>query len=287
MKKTSSLLKMQFEDLYQTQKPFHICKKDLECGIVYHPGYTTQIEYIPIMHWHDYIELEIVISGEGKNICNGVEHSLCAGDAFMSSYHDCHMLISTNKLYVLNISLYYNILDEKLANYITSVNNFNCKFTQDELNCIMYLVDNIVSKYEEDTETTQLSAKILLNTIFILFIENCNFTPAHTSNQIQLIIEYINKNPSEDLRLDRVAKLFSTSANYLGKIFKQSMNVSYSEYINKMRLRYACQLITSTSMSIKEIGSYVGYSSLEYFYYVFKKYMHISPIQYKKNLLSK
>ena len=47
-------------------------------------------------------------------------------------------------------------------------------------------------------------------------------------------------------------------------------------------MRFACNLISSTDMSIKEIAHAAGYSSTEYFYSVFKKTIGVTPKIYRK-----
>ncbi len=84
------------------------------------------------------------------------------------------------------------------------------------------------------------------------------------------------------MSLEFIAKEFETSANYLGKQFKNLLGITYNDYINRVRMRYACNLISSSDMSIKEVAHAAGYRSTEYFYSVFKKHIGITPREYRK-----
>jgi YesN/AraC family two-component response regulator len=70
--------------------------------------------------------------------------------------------------------------------------------------------------------------------------------------------------------------------NYLGVQFTKKMGISFSDYLNTMRLRYACNLLDSTDLAVKEIAFASGYNSVEHFGYTFKKILGDSPLNYKK-----
>jgi AraC-like DNA-binding protein len=64
-------------------------------------------------------------------------------------------------------------------------------------------------------------------------------------------------------------------------IFTQCMGMPPVRYILELRLRYACQLLESTDMSIKEISALSGYSDPHFFSKQFKKYIGVSPRDYR------
>ena len=78
-----------------------------------------------------------------------------------------------------------------------------------------------------------------------------------------------------------LANRFSVSVNYLGSLFKKNMGTSFNEYLNNVRLRYACSLLQSSELSVKEVAFASGYNSTEYFLYIFKKKMGMTPREYK------
>ena len=56
----------------------------------------------------------------------------------------------------------------------------------------------------------------------------------------------------------------------------------FSEYVNTARIKYACNLLTTTDLSVKEIAFSSGYNSVEHFMYVFKKKTADTPANYRK-----
>jgi len=107
--------------------------------------------------------------------------------------------------------------------------------------------------------------------------------PAEKEN-IQLIVQYIQKNYDKPLSLKTISEIFHFNASYLSSYFSSYYKEGFNEYLNKVRVKVATQLLSTTKKSISEIGFSVGYSDHSYFCKVFKKIMKVSPRQYRKNL---
>ena len=93
--------------------------------------------------------------------------------------------------------------------------------------------------------------------------------------------KYIDENYRENIDRNNVAAVTFVTPNYLSKLFKNSMNMNLREYINQLRLEEAKRLLLSTSMSVSEIASYVGYYNISYFSTVFHKLVGVSPFDWR------
>ncbi|MEM5016328.1 response regulator [Metabacillus indicus] len=98
--------------------------------------------------------------------------------------------------------------------------------------------------------------------------------------------QHIRKNCHTDLSLEAMAKEFSLSPQYVSKIFKEELGISYIDYLTKCRIEKAKKLMEKGSHSLKEIAFEVGYNDPNYFSRVFKKVCKKSPSQYKDSLVS-
>ena len=78
-----------------------------------------------------------------------------------------------------------------------------------------------------------------------------------------------------------VAAVTFVTPNYLSKLFKNSMNMNLREYINQLRIEEAKRLLLSTSLSVSEIASNVGYYNISYFSTVFHKIVGVSPYDWR------
>lgn len=99
---------------------------------------------------------------------------------------------------------------------------------------------------------------------------------------ITSIISYIDQNYDKELSLETLAYHFGFNYNYFSSLFNQEMNESFSDYLNKVRIEKACELLKSTREPIADISSMVGYSEQSYFCRVFKKYTGVSPSGYRR-----
>lgn len=96
------------------------------------------------------------------------------------------------------------------------------------------------------------------------------------------ISQYIELHYMENLYLDHIAEVVETSPKYFSSYFKKTFGVNYVEYLNKVRLSHARELLKDSSLTIGEIGEKTGYLNSSTFTTTFKKYYGISPSEYRK-----
>lgn len=98
------------------------------------------------------------------------------------------------------------------------------------------------------------------------------------------IIEYLNENYSNpNLSLTFLSNIFGYSPKYLGRIFKISTNMFFTQYLTELRMKKARELILETELPIAEIFELVGITTLQHFYRLFKKQYGYSPAAMRKN----
>lgn len=94
---------------------------------------------------------------------------------------------------------------------------------------------------------------------------------------------YIDQHFQENLKLQGVADKFFMNATYLGQLFKNYTGDYFNDYIHKLRIKKAKDLLLRrTDLRIYQIATEVGYSNSEYFSEKFKIYQGCTPTQYKK-----
>lgn len=103
-------------------------------------------------------------------------------------------------------------------------------------------------------------------------------------NIIRRVYYYMEKNYDKDLKLETIAKNFNYNSAYLGKLFRKEMGESFNNSLDIIRITNARRLLQETNLKVYQISEKVGYGSIDYFYIKFKKYVGISPKEYRKNL---
>ncbi len=95
---------------------------------------------------------------------------------------------------------------------------------------------------------------------------------------------YIDENFSRELSLDDVSKYVNISPYYFSKLFKEEAGENFIEYLTRVRIAHAKELLRKPNLSIKEICIMSGYSDPSYFSRIFKKQEDVTPSEYREQL---
>jgi len=98
--------------------------------------------------------------------------------------------------------------------------------------------------------------------------------------------EYIDKHQADDLSLAQVAKAVNTSTFYFCKMFRRATGLNFTDYVSRVRIEKAKNLLLNRNLRVSEIAYEVGFQSLTHFNRVFKKILGLSPTQYRSRLPS-
>ncbi|MDE6845697.1 MAG: response regulator [Lachnospiraceae bacterium] len=96
------------------------------------------------------------------------------------------------------------------------------------------------------------------------------------------ILYYIDHNFRDNIKLETIAPLFGYNSAYLGKIFTKSVGESFNSYIDHKRIDQSKLLLLENNLKVYEIAEQVGYKNVDYFHKKFKKYVGISPAEFRK-----
>jgi AraC-like DNA-binding protein len=107
-------------------------------------------------------------------------------------------------------------------------------------------------------------------------------TATRSSEKLSKITEWIRVHLSKRISLKNVAYEFNYSREYLSRFFKKNMGMGVQEYINKMRIAKARELLVESDKNILEIASELGFADDKYFLKLFKRYEKITPGEYRR-----
>lgn len=138
-----------------------------------------------------------------------------------------------------------------------------------------------VKSFDEFTTINEMVANIrqLLTTISE-FMDKNRFEVDIMSEALG----YINENFNKDINLSFISNKFNLSYSYFSRIFKMYAGVSFTQYLLKVRMEKAKELLVSApNLKIKEVASMVGYDydNVQNFTRAFKNYFGKSPQYYK------
>jgi two-component system response regulator YesN len=115
-------------------------------------------------------------------------------------------------------------------------------------------------------------------------LQNKKLTKEDDHPIIHSIVEYLNENYSDaNLNISAVADKYDISAARLSLDFKELMEMGPSEYLLLLRIEKSKELLSETDMSVKDICKAVGYYDTSGFIRRFRRYLAITPLQYRNN----
>lgn len=100
---------------------------------------------------------------------------------------------------------------------------------------------------------------------------------------VDFAIRYIHEHYHEDITLGIIADEIQISKNYLGQIFRNGTGETFNQYLTRVRMEKARQMILEGKHYIYEIALKVGYTNIPYFSSQFKKYIGVNPSDLIKN----
>ena len=161
----------------------------------------------------------------------------------------------------------------------------------DESNAIRNLFEKMYKEYIEQNDGYKSMLVGYLCQLFIKFMriykKQCLSNGETVTNQpeyINMVIEYVQNNYSNKITLSELSKIALLSPNHFCKIFKNLTGKTVSEYIQRLRIEKACDLLKDKDKSIEMIAGLVGYKNTVNFRRAFKKEMGCLPNDYRKRI---
>ncbi|WP_066713040.1 helix-turn-helix domain-containing protein [Clostridium sp. Marseille-P299] len=131
----------------------------------------------------------------------------------------------------------------------------------------------------EKIEMQELNAWAIRELTYIIHSIKEN-SEEHSFGINRNVLKYIETHFNEELSLQEIASLANVSPQYFSRLFREKMGMTYVDYLTKVRINKAVELLKYSDKTIQEICYDVGYKDPNYFSRVFKKITGLSPKEY-------
>lgn len=160
-----------------------------------------------------------------------------------------------------------------------------CRKTQIPEECISdFITENIISYLEHFNSYSEMHWDLVNKTT--IFFDKIN-TVSEENATIFMIKEYISKNyQNENLSVKDISEHVHFSASYVCTFFKNETGKTLNQYLMEYRMEKAKKLLQDPRYRIAEISSKIGYNDGNYFGKSFKKYVGLSPSEYREKMLN-
>lgn len=134
--------------------------------------------------------------------------------------------------------------------------------------------EKIVQKISEMNESSYM--------LFEKYIQNYNFDSA--TDIISKASHYIENNLAHEISITEISNHLNVSDGHLSRSFKKNTGYTVLEYITLLRIKKAVLILQLPTTRISEVASAVGFNDPKYFSHIFRKYVGITPTDFRNRL---
>jgi AraC-like DNA-binding protein len=258
------------------------------------------------LHNHEFAELTIITGGEGYHVTGGGEYLIGAGDVFHIIGKRSHGFQNNRKLSLVNIL--YDPEQIKIPSWdLSSLPGYfalmvleptyrdqhafqsRLKLKPSQIKLVLGLVEKIEKEISERAPGSVFFMIAYFMQIIGMLSRFYSATFEPTSQYLLRIGESITlmeNNHRQPIDLEGLARVAHLSKRQFQRVFQQAMGVSPSDYLMRIRLNRAMEMMHDASLSISEIGYASGFNDPNYFSRYFQKNTGFSPLRYRKQLFS-
>lgn len=202
----------------------------------------------------------------------------------MGNYHKAELSFETGTLFSIEKRLDDPVRNFK--NYCITMNTLLRKAAEHGAVHPIH-IDRISSDFAKkiETVTSPESGKKLMQEMirkYGLLVKNHSMRDY--SWLVQKVVTRIDSDLSADQSLNTHAKILNVSPSYLSTLFRKDTGLTLTEYVNRKRIEYGILLLNTTNLQIQTIALHCGIPDINYFTRIFKKYIGITPKDYRKSL---
>lgn len=247
-------------------------------------------------HSHDFLSLIYIMTGEAHYEIGGKIYPVSAGTFFICNPEVTHHRIVEN--------------GERIEEFQVGITNFGLKgFPPNHLiprgeeplhtfvqygQAFFNSIDEIIVEQQKNDEASILMLKcIVMKQLVYIMKERYISAEAREKSMFHLerydkeaiasnILAFINENYMKPISLAKISENTYLSPIYVSRVFKETTGESPINYLIRIRLSKACELLADKHISIKKIAGMVGYEDAYYFSKLFKKYFGVSPMSWRK-----
>lgn len=237
-------------------------------------------------HYHDQYQILYALDGEGEIYIDNEKYLFCKDSVVFLVPNTIHSIVSSSKLTDLVLAF----STESLGSFaekglIDMFENTSRYFELDFVSAseIRQLFRKMLFEqtgYDELSEYTSSIHLLEMITIFARLINSRQSFDANDMRAIQMK-EYIEKHYFEEITSENLSSKFNISTRYVNDIFKSKFHETPLQYLQKVRINRAKELLQETNKEIVSICFEVGYETLSTFYRSFRNLVGISPHKFR------
>ena len=236
-------------------------------------------------HWHSYFEITWVLEGKGNYFVNGQEYTMEKDDIIIFNNVEPHgwkLLGGNMKLLVMIFSPEFvaekiSLFDaEYLKPFVERGSNFKNRVGREEKvnEEIRISIREIYQEWNERKEGYPLMIKANVLRILTMLIRAYQDETKsgemlkekkNAMKRLEQAFTYINDHYCEKITLEEVAASVYMSSNYFSSYFRRVANISFSDYVTRLRVNRAREMLRENGANVTEIAMECGFNNIQIF----------------------
>lgn len=253
--------------------------------------------------WHQHIENEIILftEGAGLSFIGNYVGEFEVGDIFFLGANLPHTFQKSGKLITSGVVVHFrddfwgkdflNLPESKGIQFLLNTALQGLKITGETKELLQPLIKSLVKEKGFKRIITLcecLDVIVKRNEFTALSTQEVKHVNNKNRERIDKIFQYTMKNFKEPIRLSTIASIADMSVPAFCNYFKKSTRKKYVDFLNEVRIGYACKLLTdNTRTTIEGIGYESGFNTLPNFNKQFLKVKGMTPSKYRKIFLGR
>lgn len=257
--------------------------------------------FTTMQHTHDFVEISFVGEGCGYHYINEEVIYVKQGDLFVIPIGTSHvfrpsspkqdkMLVIYNCIFRVEVlDKWKHLLQQDSVTFDAINNPSQCAARwlhfQDKHDTFTLIVQNMYREYLKKSAgfETVLIALLIQMLVLLQRFEMVNETETASFRMFDEVVHFIKSRYTNNLTVQDVADYFFLSASHFQRLFKKSTGLSFTQYLQNVRIQKCCELLKSTDIPIYQIANQVGYQDMKFFHALFRKKTGVTPRQYRQN----
>lgn len=241
---------------------------------------------LPTPHIHSHLEIIYLKKGVSAAVLDHKNYLIEAGDLFISFPNQIHYyhVKSSVEGYMI---IFSPVLFQELKEIFSAKISDNPILHRNQLpSDICSRLEKICEKLSTGSIYDEIAARGYLLTLlgetlpFMTLVDSPG-----DQDTIKNILKYCVENYTRPLSLDFLSKELHLNKYYISHIFQERMHIGFKDFINSLRVDFACNLLGKSS-SITDVAYASGFSSVRTFNRAFLKYMNMTPREYIRQKMS-
>lgn len=243
-------------------------------------------------HIHLGIEILLVIRGEIEVTVNQSSCLLAENDLLLINANHVHSINGNKENVVLSLKIPYSLVEQQYQHIHDCYFELNSTKEDNRLyllyDQIRQILAQVLITYYQKQDGSEIEINSLIYQLLTLLIRNFKTTHLGTNKfletddkRIREILAFIEKSYRKPISLEEIAKQQYLSLYYLSRYFKQTVGVSFSQYLKQVRLRSAVKELQYSTHNITQVSLNNGFPNVKAFNKAFKEMYKQTPAEYR------